>query len=181
MILKRILDNVDTIPRPREGVRQLYHFPYDNKGYEYDDLTNIVRSFCEGELERIERLPMANSASVTEIIRTKSIPENERLNMKAILDAKIAAIEAAEARAARRAVWRRRFRLSIFLILPVLCIAFAVHLLLKKKTAYGKSNWRTVESFVVVIVMVAVVGVLSLFEHRREVQETHEETNPSAT
>ena len=182
MILKRILDNVDTIPRPREGVRQLYLFPYDNKGYEYDDLTNKVRSFCEGELKRIERLPMANSASVAEIIRTKSIPENERLNMTAILDAKIAAIEAAEARAARRAAWKRRLRLGTFLILPVLCVAFAVHLVLKKKTAYGKSSWwRTVESLVVVIVMVALVGVVSFFEHRRDVQETAEETNPSAT
>ncbi len=124
VILKRILDNIDKIPRPREGVRQLYLFPYDNKGYEYDDLTNKVRTLCEGELERIERLPMANPASVAEIIRTKSIPENERLNMTAILDAKIAAIEAAEARIARRELWKRQLRISA-LVLPIPVIAFA--------------------------------------------------------
>jgi len=135
VILKRILDNIDTIPRPRESVRQLYLFPYDNKGYEYDELTNKVRTLCEGELERIERLPMANSASVAEIIRTKSIPKDERLNMTAILDEQIAALEEEEARAVRRAAVRRRFRLYTFIVLPVLCIAFAVLFVLKKKAA----------------------------------------------
>ena len=63
---------------------------------------------------------MANPASVAEIIRTKSIPENKRLNMTTILDAKIAAIEAAEARIARRELWKRRLRIGAFLVLPVL-------------------------------------------------------------
>ncbi len=125
VILKRILDNIDTIPRPREGVRQLYLFPYDNKVYEYDDLTNKVRTLYEGELERIERLPMVNPVSVAEIVHTKSVPENERLNMTAILDAKIAAIEAAEARIARRELWKRRLRIGA-LVLPIPVIAIAV-------------------------------------------------------
>ena len=63
-----------------------------------------------------------------------SLPEGERLNMTAILDAKIAAIEAAEARAARRAVWKRRLRIGAFLVLPVLGIAFTILFVLKKKT-----------------------------------------------
>ena len=124
----------------------------------------------------------ATNGCQSEIARVKALPENERLNMTAILNAKISAIEAAEVRAARREVWKQRFHLDTFLILPVLCIAFAVHLVLKKKTAYGKSSWwKTVEAFVIAFVMVAVVGVVSYFEQRREVQETAEETNPSAT
>jgi hypothetical protein len=67
---------------------------------------------------------MANPASVAEIIRTKSIPENKRLNMTAILDAKIAAIKAAEARIARRELWKRQLRISA-LVLPIPVIAFA--------------------------------------------------------
>ena len=55
-----------------------------------------------------------------------ALPENERLNMTAILDAKIAAIEAAEARAARREVWKRQLCISGYFLLPVLGIATAV-------------------------------------------------------
>ena len=41
-----------------------------------------------------------------------ALPESERLNMTAILDAKIAAIEEEEARAARRAIWKRRLSIG---------------------------------------------------------------------
>ena len=120
--LQKILEGLDKVPGPGVGVRQLYLF--DGKGYEFDDWTNNIRTRCKGELERIERLPKADPTSVAEIKRTRGIPENERLNMTAILDAKIAAIEAAEARAARRAVWKRRLRIGT-LVLPIPVIALA--------------------------------------------------------
>lgn len=66
----------------------------------------------------------ATNSCQTEIARVMALPENERLNMTAILDAKIAAIEAAEARAARRAVWKRRLRLGA-LVVPVPIIVLA--------------------------------------------------------
>ena len=44
--------------------------------------------------------------------------------MTAILDAKIAAIEEAEARAARRAVWKRRLRIGA-LVMPIPVIVLA--------------------------------------------------------
>ena len=66
-----------------------------------------------------------------------ALPENERLNMTAILDAKIAAIEAAEARAARREVWKRRLRTGAFLVLPILGIACVILFVRKKKTTVG--------------------------------------------
>ena len=69
----------------------------------------------------------------SEIARVMSLPEGERLNLTAILDAQIAALEEEEARAARHAVWRQRFRLGTFFILPALCLAFAVLFVLKKK------------------------------------------------
>ena len=67
---------------------------------------------------------LATNRCQTEIARVMALPENERLNMTAILDAKIAAIEVAEARAARREVWKRRFRLGA-LVLPVPVVALA--------------------------------------------------------
>ena len=66
----------------------------------------------------------ATNSCQTEIARVMALPENERLNMTAILDAKIAAIEAAEARAARREVWKRRLRLGAF-FLPISVVALA--------------------------------------------------------
>ena len=132
VMLQRILDNIGKIPRPREGVRQLYLFPYDKKGYEYDDLTNKVRTICEVELARIQKLPNAAPNSMTEIARSRSIPIGERLNMTAILDAQIAAIEEAEARAARRAIWRRRLR-NAGLLLPIPVIVFVVVLVRRKR------------------------------------------------
>ena len=66
----------------------------------------------------------ATNSCQSEIARVMALPENERLNMTAILDAKIAAIEAAEARAARRGVWKRRLRLGA-LVLPIPVIALA--------------------------------------------------------
>ena len=67
----------------------------------------------------------ATNACQTEIARVMALPENERLNMTAILDAKIAAIEAAEARIARRELWKRRLRIGA-LVLPIPVIAIAV-------------------------------------------------------
>ena len=67
---------------------------------------------------------LATNRCQTEIARVMALPENERINMAAILDAKIAAIEAAEARAARREVWKRRLRIGA-LALPIPVIAFA--------------------------------------------------------
>ncbi|MBQ6246481.1 MAG: hypothetical protein IJK04_06425, partial [Kiritimatiellae bacterium] len=66
----------------------------------------------------------ATNACQSEIARVMALPENERLNMTAILDARIAAIEAAEARAARHAAWTRRLRLGA-LILSIPVIVFA--------------------------------------------------------
>jgi hypothetical protein len=67
----------------------------------------------------------ATNACQTEIARVMALPENERLNMTAILDAKIAAIEAAEARIARRELWKRRLCIGA-LVLPIPVIAIAV-------------------------------------------------------
>ena len=155
----------------------------------------IVKYSCYrgewGTLSDEEWCQRVTNQCQSEIARVMALPENERLNMTAILDAKIADIEAAEARAARRAVWKRRLRLGAFLVLPVLGIAVAILFVLKKKTTTanpfsvhgcGKAGWsRTVELFLVVIATVSVVGVVSFFERRREVQETPEENNPSAT
>jgi hypothetical protein len=58
----------------------------------------------------------------TEIARVMALPEGERLNLTAILDAKISAIETAEARATRHAVWKRRLRIGA-LALPIPVIA----------------------------------------------------------
>ena len=67
----------------------------------------------------------ATNACQSEIARVMALPENERLNMTAILDAKIAAIEAAEARIACRELWKRRLRIGA-LVLPIPVIAIAV-------------------------------------------------------
>ncbi|MBQ7652439.1 MAG: hypothetical protein IJS15_15885 [Victivallales bacterium] len=61
----------------------------------------------------------ATNACQSEIARVMALPEGERLNMTAILDDKIAAIEDGEARAARRATWKRRLRLIGGILLPV--------------------------------------------------------------
>ena len=84
-------------------------------------------SFCRfagdnSKLSDEEWYRRATNSCQTEIARVLALPEKERLNMTAILDAKIAVIEAAEARAARRAVWKRRFRLGA-LVLPVPVVA----------------------------------------------------------
>ena len=70
---------------------------------------------------------MATNRCQLEIARVMALPERERLNMTAILDAKIAAIEAAEARAARREIWKRRLRFgAIVLPIPVIALAAIV-------------------------------------------------------
>ena len=74
----------------------------------------------------------ATNGCQTEITRVMALPENERLNMTAILDAKIAAIEAAEARAARRAVWKRRLRIGGYVLLPVFGI-FATTIVMRRR------------------------------------------------
>ena len=103
------------------------------------DSKRLVRSSCfRGEwgsgLSDEEWYFRATNACQSEIARVMALPASERLNMTAILDAQIATIEEEEARAARRAAGRRRFRLYTFIVLPVLCIAFAVLFVLKKKT-----------------------------------------------
>ena len=93
-----------------------------------ENRNRIVKSSCYrgewGNISDDEWYRRATNSCQTEIARVLALAENERLNMTAILDAKIAAIEAAEARAARRAVWKRRFRLGA-LILPVPVVALA--------------------------------------------------------
>ena len=76
---------------------------------------------------------MATNRCQTEIARVMSLPEDERLNMTVILDAKIAAIEADEARAARRAVWKRRLGI-VALALPIPIIALAPIVARRRKT-----------------------------------------------
>ena len=78
----------------------------------------------------------ATNACQSEIARVMALPENERLNMTAILDARIAAIEAAEARAARHAAWKRRLRLgALVLPVPVIALAAIVALTLRRRRA----------------------------------------------
>ena len=64
---------------------------------------------------------MVTNDCQSEIARIMSLPEGERLNLTAILDAQIAAIEEAEVRAARRVIWRRLLRnAALLLSIPVL-------------------------------------------------------------
>ena len=86
-------------------------------------------SFCRfagdnSKLSDEEWYRRATNRCQTEIARVLALPEKERLNMTAILDAKIAAVEEAEARAARRAAWNRRFRLGVLILtVPVVALA----------------------------------------------------------
>ncbi len=65
----------------------------------------------------------ATNSCQSEIARVMALPEDERLNMTAILDAKIAAIEEEEARAARRAMWKRRVWFSGGILLAIALVA----------------------------------------------------------
>ena len=93
-----------------------------------ENRNRIVKSSCYrgewGNISDDEWYRRATNSCQAEIARVLALPEKERLNMTAILDARIAAIEAAEARAVRRAVWKRRLRLGAF-ILPISVIVFA--------------------------------------------------------
>ena len=96
-----------------------------------ENRNRIVKSSCYrgewGNISDDEWYRRATNSCQTEIARVLALPEKERLNMTAILDAKIAAIEAAEARAARRAAWKRRFRLGVLvLLIPVIALAAIV-------------------------------------------------------
>ncbi len=88
----------------------------------------IVKVSCYrgdwGNISDDEWFRRATNSCQSEIARVMALPENERLDMTAILDAKLAAIEADEVRAARRAVWKRRLRLGA-LVLPIPVIALA--------------------------------------------------------
>ncbi len=89
-----------------------------------------------GNISDEEWYRRATNACQTEIARVMALPENERLNMTAILDARIAAIEAAEARAARHAAWKRRLRLgALVLPVPVIALAAIVALTLRRRRA----------------------------------------------
>ena len=89
-----------------------------------------------GNISDDEWYRRATNACQTEIARVMALPESERLNMTAILDAKIAAIETAEACAARRAVWKRRLRIgALVLPVPVIALAAIVALTLRRRRA----------------------------------------------
>ena len=75
----------------------------------------------------------ATNSCQSEIARVMALPESERLNMTAILDAKIAVLEEEEARAARRAAWRRRLNIVGYTLLLILGFAFAVLLWERRK------------------------------------------------
>ena len=88
---------------------------------------NIIKKSCyrfmgnNRKLSDEEWYRRATNSCQHEIARVMSLPEEERLNMTMILDAQIAAIEEAEARAARRAIWRRLLRnAALLLSIPVL-------------------------------------------------------------
>ena len=68
----------------------------------------------------------ATNSCQSEIARVMALPESERLNMTAILDAKIAAIEEEEARAARRAIWKRRLSIGGSVLIPLIGIAAVI-------------------------------------------------------
>ena len=101
-----------------------------------DNREKIVNSsFYRGEwgggnVSNEEWYRMATNSCQSEIARVMALPESQRVSMTAILDAQIAAIEEVEARAARRAIWRRRIRNAV-LLLPVLVF---VVLLARRKT-----------------------------------------------
>jgi hypothetical protein len=98
----------------------------------------IVKYSCYrgewGSLSDDEWCQSVTNSCQSEIARVMALPENERLNMTAILDAKIAAIEAAEARAARREVWKRRLCLGA-LVLPIPVIALAAIIARRRRRA----------------------------------------------
>ncbi len=106
----------------------------------YKKRERIVKYSCYrgewGNISDEEWYRRATNACQTEIARVMALPENERLNMTAILDARIAAIEAAEARAARHAAWKRRLRLgALVLPVPVIALAAIVALTLRRRRA----------------------------------------------
>ena len=98
----------------------------------------IVKVSCYrgewGSISDDEWYRRATNACQMEIARVMALPENERLNMTAILDAKLAAIEADEARAARREVWKRRLHIGA-LVIPIPVIALAVIVARKRRQA----------------------------------------------
>ncbi len=66
------------------------------------------------------------SACQSEIARVKNLPDGKRVEVTKLLDAQIAAIEAEEARAARRAAWRRRLSIGGFVLTPLMGIAAVI-------------------------------------------------------
>ena len=86
----------------------------DLLGREKED-SSIKKLYYEG---RMQSKGVVLSTLSNELARTMALPEEECVNMTAILDAQIAAIEEAEERAARRAIWRRRLR-NAGLLLPI--------------------------------------------------------------
>ena len=67
-----------------------------------------------------------------EIVRVKRLPDGERVEVTKLLDEQIAAIEEAEARAARRVIWRRRLR-NAALLLPIPVLVSVVIVLARRK------------------------------------------------
>jgi hypothetical protein len=103
-ILALLTDNRERLVRG-----SAYRGEWGGGGMSDDEWYSTVRSGCQSEIARV-----------------MALPENERLNMTAILDAKIAVIEAEEAQAARRAAWRRRLSIGGSVLIPLIGIAAVI-------------------------------------------------------
>ncbi len=123
-MLSRTLDNYTNSIEHLRSQRRINEYLLQDKDFiskkSYYRITGDNRKLSDEEWYF-----RATNVCQTEIARVMALPEEERLNMTAILDAQIAAIEEEEARAARRAVWRRRLRIGAVSLLT-LAVVFAI-------------------------------------------------------